>query len=64
MSENMFAWYLKERILEAKQTLTHVNDMSKKSITKDKIELLSAQRVRPKSKQLGVTWLVYLVTPS
>jgi hypothetical protein len=55
---------LKEHLLEAKQTLIHVGNPPKKPIIRDKTELLGSQKVGPKSKQLGVKWLAYLVTPS
>ncbi len=36
MNGNIFAQYLKERLLEAKQTPIHVGDLPKKPTTKDK----------------------------
>jgi len=43
---------LKEYVLEMKQTPTLVGDLTKKPTTKDKIELLSSQKVGPESGQL------------
>ncbi len=64
MNRNVFTQYSKKRILEAKQTHTHVSDPPKKPTTRDKTKPLSFQKVRPKSKQLGVTWFGHLVVLS
>jgi hypothetical protein len=51
MNGNMFAWYLKEHLLKAKQTFAHVNDLPKKHATRDKTKPLSSQRVGPMNEQ-------------
>jgi hypothetical protein len=48
-------------LLKAKQIATHVGDPPNKPIIRDKIKLISFQRVRPKSEQLGVKRLWHLV---
>jgi hypothetical protein len=50
MSKYMLAWYLKECILEARQTLIHVSNSPKKLATGDKIKPLGFQRVGPESR--------------
>jgi hypothetical protein len=64
MSENVFARYLKEHLLETKQTSTHVGDPPKKPTTGDKIKPLISQSVGLESKQLGVTWFGHLLVLS
>jgi len=56
MDENVFASYLKERLLKAKQTPIHVINLPKKPTTRERIEPLSSQRVGFENKQLGITW--------
>jgi hypothetical protein len=63
MIENMFTWYLKERLQEA-NTPTHVNNPPKKHTTRDKIKPLSYQRVGLENEQHGVIRLGYLIVPS
>jgi hypothetical protein len=46
-----------------KQTPTYVNDSPNKHTIGDKTTPLGHQKVRPKNKQLKVTWLQYLVVP-
>jgi hypothetical protein len=41
----------------------HVSNPPKMLATKDKIEPLGSQKVRPKNKQLRVTRLMYFVVP-
>jgi hypothetical protein len=64
MSKNMFAWYLKEHVLEVRQTPTHVHDPLKKPSTKGKTKPLGSQKVGLESKQPRVTRFEYLVMPS
>jgi len=54
MNGNVFTRYLKNCLLEAKQTPTRVGDLPKNPTTKDKIEPLSSQSVGLESEQLGV----------
>jgi hypothetical protein len=54
MSGNVLARYSKEHVLKAQHTFVHVGDLTKKPTIRDKIELLSSQKVGPKSKQLRV----------
>jgi hypothetical protein len=61
MSKNMFAWYPKEHLLKAKQTLVHVGDLPKKHVIRDKIEPLGFQKVGLESEQLEVTWFRHFV---
>jgi len=42
MSKDVLAWYLQERLLEAKQTPIHVGDLTKETITRDKTEPLGS----------------------
>jgi hypothetical protein len=60
----MFAQYLKERLLEAKQTPTCVRDLPKILKTKDKIEPLGFQIVGLESRQPGVTLVEHFIMPS
>ncbi len=53
MSNNVFAQYLKEHLLEVKQTPTHVSNLLKKFAIGDKTKPLNFQKVGPKNKQLG-----------
>ncbi len=64
MSRNLFAWYMKEHMLEVKQTFVCVGDLLKKFISREKTKPVRSQRVGLESEQLGVTWLVYFITPS
>jgi hypothetical protein len=61
MSGDMLTWYLKEHLLEAKQTLANVSNLLKKLVTKHKIEPLGSQKVGPKNGQQGVTRLEYFI---
>jgi len=61
MNIDMFVWYLKEHLLEVRQTFAHVNNLQKKHTIGNKTKPLGFQMVRPKSKQLGVTRFEYLV---
>jgi len=63
MSRNVLAQYLKECLLEGKQTFVCVSDPPKKLITGGIIEPLGFQKVGHESKHLGVTWLRHLVMP-
>jgi hypothetical protein len=45
MSKDVFAQYMKEHLLERKQSLAHINDPPKQPTTKNKIEALGSQRV-------------------
>jgi hypothetical protein len=45
MSGDVLAWYLKECLLKAKQTLVHVSDPPKKPTTRDKTKPLNSQMV-------------------
>ncbi len=60
----MLAQYLKECLLEARQIPTCVSNPPEKPITKNKIEPLGSQIVRPKNGQPKVTLLEYLIMPS
>jgi hypothetical protein len=42
MSKDVLAWYLQERLLEAKQTPIHVGDLTKETITRDKTKPLGS----------------------
>jgi hypothetical protein len=64
MNEDMFACYSEMCLLEAKQIPIHVDDLPNKPITRDKIEPLGSQRVGPKNRQLGVTWLKHFIMSS
>jgi hypothetical protein len=64
MNENMFAQYLKEQLLEGKQTLTCVSDPPKKLATRGKTKPLGFQKVGHKSGHLKVTWLKHLIMSS
>jgi hypothetical protein len=55
--------YLKERLLEGKQTPICVNDPPKKLATRGKIEPLGSQKVGHESRHLRVTWLGHLIVP-
>jgi hypothetical protein len=61
MNGDIFAQYLEERLLEAKQTPIHVSNLPKKPTTKDKTKSLKFQRVGPNNGQLGVTWFKHLI---
>jgi hypothetical protein len=61
MNEDIFTWYLKDHILETKQTPAHVNYPPKKLVTEDKIEPLGFQKVGFKNGQLGITRLNCLI---
>jgi hypothetical protein len=61
MSKDVFTQYLKECLLEVKQTLAHISNLPKKPTTRDKIEPLGSQRVGLESEQHGVTWFKPLV---
>jgi hypothetical protein len=61
MNKNVFVQYPKDCLLKAKQNPIDVSNPPKKPTTRDKIEPLGSQRVGPKNKQLGVTWLIHLV---
>jgi hypothetical protein len=61
MSGDMLAWYLKEHLLELKQTLVHVSNPPKKLTTMDKIKPLGFQRVGPKNEQPKVIWFRHLL---
>jgi hypothetical protein len=61
MNENVFVWYLKEHLLETKQTPTHLGNSPKKLGIKDKIEQLNFQRVGAKNGQPRVIRSEYLV---
>jgi len=63
MNINVFASYLKERLLGARRTSTRVGDPPKKLATRDKIEPLNSQRVGPDGKQSRVTRFEYFVMP-
>jgi hypothetical protein len=64
MNRDVLAQYLKECLLEEKQTPVRVSDPLKKPTTGGKIEPLGSQRVGHESEHLGVTWLGHLVVPS
>jgi hypothetical protein len=61
MSGNMFAQYLKERLLEGKQIPARANDPPKKPTTRDKIEPLGSQRVEHENRHPRITWLKHFV---
>ncbi len=63
MNGNMFTWYLKERLLKAKQIIVHVGDSPKKPTTRDKTEPLGSQKEEHESEQHKVTGLGYFVMP-
>jgi hypothetical protein len=63
MSEHVFALYLKDHLIRARKTPTHVSDSPKKPITGDKTQPLSSQRVGHESGQPKVTWFKYFVMP-
>ncbi len=64
ISENVFAWHLKEHILESKQTSTYVSNLTKKLAIEDKTKPLGFQKVRLENEQPEVIWLKYLIVPS
>ncbi len=61
MNRDVFTSYLKECLLEVKQTPFHVSDLPKKPAIRDKIEPLSFRRVGLENEQLGVMWFKYLI---
>jgi hypothetical protein len=63
MNWNMFTWYLKECLLEAKQAPTYGGDLPKKT-TEDKTKPLIFQRVGLESGQPRVIGLRYFIMPS
>lgn len=63
MSRDMFTWYLKEHVLEMRQTPTRVHNPPKKPSTRGKTKPLGFQNVGLESKQPRVTRLEYLVVP-
>jgi hypothetical protein len=63
MNEEVLVQYLKECLLEGKQTPTRVNNPPKKLSTRGKIEPLGFQRVGHQSEHLGLTWRGHLVMP-
>jgi len=50
MNIDMFVWYLKEHLLEVRQTLAHVSNLQKKLVIGNKTKPLSFQMVGPKNK--------------
>ncbi len=61
MNKDMFAWYLKEHVLEVRQTPTCVHDMPKKPSTRGKTKPLGSQKVGLENGQPRVTRFEYLV---
>jgi hypothetical protein len=53
---DVLMWYLKECLLEGKQTHVRVNDPPKKPTIRGKIEPLGSQRVGHESGHPGITW--------
>ncbi len=49
----MFAWYLKEHVLEVKRILIRVHDPPKKPSTRGKTKPLGSQKVGLESDNLG-----------
>jgi hypothetical protein len=64
MNKDMLTCYLKEHILEMKQTPACVGGLLKKLATKNKTKPLSFQKVGPKSGQLWVTWFKCFIMSS
>jgi hypothetical protein len=64
MNENMFVWYLKEHVLELRQTPTCVYDLVKQPSTKGKTKPLSFQKVGLESRLPRVIGFKYLVMSS
>jgi len=61
MNEDMLAWYLKERLLEAKQTLACVGNLPNKPTIGDKNKPLGSQKVGFENKQPRVKGLWHFV---
>jgi hypothetical protein len=63
MNRDVFPRYLKDHQLEGRQIPTHVGDLPKKLITKDKTEPLNFQKVGLENRQLGVSKPGYFIMP-
>jgi hypothetical protein len=63
ISEDVFAQYLIECLLEMKQTPIHVSNLPNMRATKDNTKPLGFQRVGSKSGKHRVTWLKHLMVP-
>ncbi len=61
MSRDVVALYLKECLLEAKQTLACVNNSPKKPIIGNKTKPLGSQSVKPKNEKLGLPIMIHKV---